>query len=83
MDDLRFFHLDGEEDFILVSSDDELVEIMKEHTKQKDHQKADGEHLKLYIRGVLSLFFEVISIKFYSDIQGDINKAVGKRWIKC
>jgi len=48
--DLDVFWKDEEEDFILVSSDDELVEIMKEHTKQKDHQKADGEHLKLYIR---------------------------------
>ena len=43
---------DEEEDFILVSSDDELVEIMKEHTKLKDVTKADGEHLKLYIRGM-------------------------------
>eukprot|EP00493_Phyllostaurus_siculus_P027058 UN27404 len=48
--DLQVFWKDEEEDFILVSSDDELVEIMKEHTKQEDQQKADGEHLKLYIR---------------------------------
>ena len=38
--------IDEEGDYILVSSDAELMEVMKDVTK------VDGQHLKLFIRGM-------------------------------